>query len=518
MDMNIRARIFFAVLSGLMATCAFPKIGWHWISWVMLVPMFLSVVNIRLFTAFRLGFLSGFVHFATLLYWVDHTMQTYGGLPPYLSVPALFLLASYLSCFVGFFCLLVNRYWKNSLVMLVIVPSFWVCVEYLRSFLFTGFPWELLGYSQYLNFRIIQISDVTGVYGVSFLIVLVNIALYAACIRFQANRAYKKAYHLSPAGLPLLIAAGLFICVWSYGYFQFRTTNEMILKAPEIRVAVVQGNIDQQAKWDPAFKLETINRYGRLSMLARKQKAELLVWPETALPFYFPDSHKYSELALAWIRKIGTHVIFGAPSYRQNNDHIDYYNSAYLVSPKGRILGKYNKVHLVPFGEYVPLKKWFPFLGKMVVHIGDFSSGNNEHPILLDGFRIGMLICYEIIFPELSAASTQQGSAFLVNLTNDAWYGWTSAPYQHFSMSVLRAVENKRAVIRSANTGISGFIYPTGKVHATTGLFKQACLTASIPLLNQKTVYSRIGDFFSYTCIVTGLIFIILTEYKRRTT
>jgi apolipoprotein N-acyltransferase len=187
---------------------------------------------------------------------------------------------------------------------------------------------------------------------------------------------------------------------------------------------------------------------------------------------------------------------------------VEYYVSAYLISPQGKWI-RYNKSHLVPYGEYVPFKKWVPFLGKMVAHVGDFVPGIKGKTIPWENAKLGIQICYEIIFPDLSRAMVKNGATLLVNITNDAWFGKTSGPYQHFSMTVFRAVENRRALARSANTGISGFIDPAGRILGSTPLLEEAVMTRSLPLLNQKSIYTRFGDVFAWACLALVLSVIL---------
>ncbi len=207
--------------------------------------------------------------------------------------------------------------------------------------------------------------------------------------------------------------------------------------------------------------------------------------------------------------------LFGSPSFDRVNNRVEYYNSAYLISPKGDIYGRYDKAHLVPFGEYIPLKNWFPFLGKIVEHVGDFRPGKKGKTIEWGNHRIGLLICYEIIFPDLSRAMAKNQASLLINITNDAWYGRTSAPYQHFSMAVFRAVENRRALVRSANTGISGFIDPVGRVIDSTELFEDAVKTRTVPLIHETSFYTRFGDVFAMGCLAI-IMLVILADFIRK--
>jgi apolipoprotein N-acyltransferase len=214
------------------------------------------------------------------------------------------------------------------------------------------------------------------------------------------------------------------------------------------------------------------------------------------------------------IQNAGTSFLIGSPSFIQSENGIKYYNSAYLINPDGKIQGKYDKVHLVPFGEYVPFKKWLPFLGKMVEEVGDFWPGEKGSTIKWGNYKLGVQICFEIIFPGLSRAVVNNNAALLVNLTNDAWYGNSCAPYQHFSMTVFRAIENRKALVRSANTGISGFIDPVGRIIAETALFSDAVLTRSVPIIFMTTFYTRFGDLFAIACLVSVLFIVLRQKIK----
>ena len=287
-----------------------------------------------------------------------------------------------------------------------------------------------------------------------------------------------------------------------------------IAAAPKARIAVIQGNIDQLVKWDPAFQIATVKKYNRLSESISQQKPDLIVWPESATPFYFLHDIKPSELVFKGIEQTKTDYLIGSPSFVRTANGVEYYNSAYLINPTAKTMVKYDKTHLVPFGEYVPFKKWLPFLGKLVAQVGDFREGKKGRTLAWRDQQLGIQICYEIIFPWLSRAMVQNGATLLINITNDAWFGKTSGPYQHFSMTVFRAVENRRALVRSANTGISGFIDPVGRVMASTGLLQEAAAIETVPLMKEISVYTRIGDLFAMVCL--GLVVLItLVEFAR---
>jgi apolipoprotein N-acyltransferase len=352
----------------------------------------------------------------------------------------------------------------------------------------------------------IQISDISGVYGVSFCIALSNATIFLAYLYLTGKDWQGKAVKSKLAAGSVFTFVLIFCFVWFYGKWRIQAIHELTSGSPSVRIAIVQGNIDQAKKWDPAFQLASMEKYIKLSLLAKEHKPDLVVWPETATPFYFLHNNPLSEMVKKGVHDTGADFLIGSPSFSLGKNTVEYYNSAYLVGPEGKVYGKYDKAHLVPFGEYVPYKKWLPFLGKMVESVGDFRPGKKGQTIKWGDYRLGLQICYEIIFPDLARAMTKNNASLLVNITNDAWYGGSSAPYQHFSMTILRAVENRRSVIRSANTGISGFIDPSGRVIDSTQLFSDAVITRTVPILEETTFYSRFGDLFAMACLGVTLV------------
>jgi len=512
-----RPKIFLTVISGFMLTAAFPKIGVDWLAWVALMPLLLAIKNLSGKKSFLLGLLTGFVHFLTLVYWLIYTMKTYGNLPLYICIPVLFLLCSIMALYVALFSASLTYLTSSAIGCLLMVPVLWVAFEYLRSLLFTGFPWELLGYSQVQRLALIQLADVFGVYGMSFLIAFINGALFVILL-FLLHGDWHGTYPTNRVlSLAILVPVIFLAIVISYGKWRIKSVDQMVSRAPSKRVTVVQGNIDQAVKWDPAFQISTTKKYIRLSASVKNKKPDLVVWPETATPFYFLHDIPLSLAILNGIRDTGASFLIGSPAFAQKGNTEAYYNRAYLLDRNGKMKGKYDKAHLVPFGEYVPLKKWLPFVGKMVQEVGDFQPGQKGASIEWGKYKLGIQICYEIIFPGLSRAMVRNDASLLVNITNDAWYGRSSMPYQHFSMAIFRALENRRALIRSANTGISGFIDPVGRVIGRTELFKAAVLTHSVPLLDTQSLYTRVGNLLPLACLIITLIvslFLLRKRYK----
>ena len=456
--------------------------------------------------AFLLGLIAGLVYNVGLLYWVSGVVVQYGHLPLYLGIFVMLLLALYLSLYVSLFAAGVTYFGRGQLPLAVTAPVLWVLLEYGKANLLTGFPWGNLAHAQYLNLPMIQIADLTGTYGISFLLVFINSVLCDLITRKESQFVILT---------ELVVGSLLLSAVYSYGMYRIADTGVRISHTPAKPVSVVQGNIDQSIKWDPRFQAETIRIYADLSGKAALGSPDLIVWPETATPFFFQQIEEKHGEVVAVARSSKAFLIFGSPSYRRLENRTYYQNSAYLLSPEGGIIGRYDKVHLVPYGEYVPLRRFFPFVEKLAVGIGDFLPGEGFEPLSLDGERAGILICYEAIFPEISRAYRERGATFLVNLTNDAWFGKSSAPYQHLAIAAFRAVENRLFIVRAANTGISAFISPTGEILSRTGLFETTVLQGIFHVMEEKTFYSRFGDLFVYSCMAFFVMICFITRRRK---
>ncbi|MBC8198572.1 MAG: apolipoprotein N-acyltransferase [Desulfobacterales bacterium] len=510
-----KLKLCLAILSGLLLTGSFPKPGISLLVWFALVPFLVAIRNLSPKRGFILGFIAGLVHYLTLLYWFVYTMHTYGHLPMALCVFILILASAFLALYLAAFSATLLNLCAKPAICIFAVPVLWVSFEYMRSLFFLAFPWELIGYSQYNNLLLIQISDIFGVYGVSFLIGLSNAAIFLAFLYLAGKDWKRKAVTKRVAVGSISVFALIVVLVLSYGKWRIDSIDRLVCSSPSINVAVVQGNIDQAIKWNPEFQRSTVKKYIKLSLLSKADNPDIVVWPETATPFYFLYNIGLSNMVKKGINDTGTTFLFGSPSFISGKGVVEYYNTAYLVSRDGKVYGKYDKVHLVPFGEYIPFNKWLPFVGKMVEGVGDFKSGIRGKTIQWGDYSLGLQICYEIIFPDLSRAMVKNNATLLVNITNDAWFGTTSAPYQHFSMAIFRAVENRRALVRSANTGISGFIDPVGRIIKKTDLFKEAVITRSVPLMGMTSFYTRFGDLFAIVCMfATAICFVLKYVYN----
>jgi apolipoprotein N-acyltransferase len=321
------------------------------------------------------------------------------------------------------------------------------------------------------------------VYGVSALLVLVNTAL--AWVALQ--RRWRAA---AGAGLLAAVAVG--------GALLVGRAHLAPGVAPTVPIAVVQGNIPQAVKWDAGFKAETLRIYGELTRAAAPG-SRLVVWPEAAVPAYV----RFEPGALRWLTDlangVGVPLLVGAPDAESDGRTVRYLNSAFLVDAAG-VRARYDKMHLVPFGEYVPLKRLLFFVEAIAAEIGDFTPGRQVTVLPLEGAPFGTVICYEVIFPDLFRRFVAEGASFMTNITNDAWFGDSGGPLQHLAMVPLRAVENRVAIVRAANTGVSAFVLPSGAIQGTLPLGARGTLRGEVPLRRGHTFYARFGDVFAYAC------------------
>ena len=480
-------------------TASFPPGKLDWIIWFALVPLLKSLDDEHPSQALRLGFIAGLSHYLTLIYWIIVVLRSYGGLNLLLSICTLFLLCLYLSLYPALFSYLFCRI-KGSGLTALFAACIWVGLEYIRANVLTGFPWCLLGYTQFRHLNLIQIADLTGVYGLSFFIVLSNAIIFA--IFFDNN--LKKTRFLKWEILLILFMA---FFTMTYGHARLTGVKAKGKERESVKIALIQGNIDQAIKWNPAYQEKTIDIYNRLTRSTYRFKPQLIIWPETSVPFFFQEETNFSSKVIQISKESDADLIFGSPAYIRRGDGIKFYNRAYLLSHDGESSGYYDKVHLVPFGEYVPLKRFFPYIQRLVPAAGDFAFGKKTAPLNLSYVSAGVLICFEVIFPELARTRAREGAGVLVNLTNDAWFGVTSAPHQHLSMAVFRAVENGIPLIRAANTGISAFISPQGKIITHSGLFTEEVLKHELILGSSSTkFYTLYGDLFAFTLLIISLI------------
>ncbi len=494
-----------SIISGLLLILCFPKPELYYLAWIALVPFLISLYNKKPKQAFYSGFLLGIPYFFGTLYWIYHSINHYGGVSFLGSLSIVVLLCFYLSIYTGIFGFIFSLTIQNTkLPGLILAPVFWVVCEFIRSYAFTGFPWSSIGYSQVKFLSIIQIADITGIYGVSFLILSVNGAISDVILLKKRVKTIplfpKYQFYLWLTSLCILISI-------SFLYGQIKLIQERPGKT--ITAGIIQGNIEQDKKWDSSYQNEVINIYKELTLDASNKKPDIIIWPETALPFFFGEDISLTNNIVEFQKNLSTNLLFGTILFKDKKKQpFQLSNSAVLLDETGKVIFIYDKIHMVPFGEYVPLRKILFFIDKLVTGIGDYTPGKSYIKAKSSAGNFAVLICYEVIFPGLVRKFFTDNGDYIVNITNDAWFGKTSGPYQHFSMAVFRAIENRKPVIRAANTGISGLIDSNGKIVAKTDLFQRTFLIERFKTDSTKSFYSRYGDLFSYFCIIFTVILI----------
>lgn len=485
---------FLSLLTGVLLTLSYPFPGWKFLAWVALIPLFYAL---RLTSsgaqALGLGYLAGFVFFTLSMHWLVHV-----------TLVGWLLLAAFEALFFAVFAWLV--FWGKrtewpTICKILWTASSWTLTEFIRSEIpVFGFGWNLLAYSQAFSPVMIQSASLVGAYGLGFLIVMVNVTLAKL---FRPEKRRERGVAASLFSFAVLIFLGNFI------FGEWRLLEE---KQPEeyLRVSVLQGNIPQSLKWAPVAREKIVGIYSRLSELASTDQTDLVIWPEASFPGYFNRDFQ-SEIVQNLALKLSLPMLIGG--LHRVTDH-EIYNSAYLMDKSGGIRQRYDKLHLVPFGEYIPLKSLFFWLTPIADALGisDFSVGATSEIFrwAREEWPFGVLICFEDVLPSLARALTAQGASFIAVITNDAWFLDTSAPFQHLQGSIFRAVENGVPVVRAANTGVSGFISRRGEVLKTVmdenqkKTFVTGFATYDLPLLTRPTVYRTIGWMFPY--FVAGLL------------
>lgn len=498
-------QISAALLSGGLLFAASPGlVGFAPLAWLALVPLLSAIArrDVSPRRAALLGLISGLTYYPSLLYWITIVLGRYGNLSMWLSIPALLLLSLYMSLYLaGFAAISCHLQRKYSLIW--IAPIIWVAFDFLRGWLFTGFPWFDLAYTQFQTPLLIQIADIIGHHGVSFMIVMGNTLIFHAFRNHHKQNALKSGSNFS-----FKAAICLMLILLSYNLVRFNLVEKTLAKSKTFGVAVIQGNIKQAQKWLPQLQKQTLSKYLTLSAQSlTKDQPSLIVWPETALPFYLSKSSLLQEIITLTAAHQDVTIMTGAPHFEKSGvgRPTTYFNSAFFIDANGLRAERYDKQHLVPFGEYVPLKNLLPFLAPLVETVADFTPGTTKQPVPCQNVKVGVLICFESIFPALARQQTEAGSELLVNLTNDAWYGRSNAPWQHLSMAVFRAVENRRSLTRAANTGVSGFIDPLGRMHELSPLFEDFTGYYDLPIVNIKSVFTF------YNGHLAGLICLIIT-------
>jgi apolipoprotein N-acyltransferase len=515
------------VLSALLQILIFPLPGLYFLSWFALAPLILAVLRARPAgeleidgsvklraaspgLAFLLAYVCGVLWFAGTCYWIFGTMRQFGGMSTPLALLALFLFCLYLGLYHGLFGLLLGlmagpgRDYRRALVA---APFLWVAMELARTRI-TGFPWNLLGTAQVDNVPLCRIATWTGVYGISCEIVLVNVAVAAAFLVPRQKR------------VALLVAALAAAAVLQSG--------QLVEPPPAVanrEALLVQQNIPIAVRWPPEYFDRTLNDLTSLTLKsavgnaaqvlsdhaspaqASTTKPDLIIWPESPAPFYTNDPrfrNAISEMA----RRAGTWVVTGSIGTAppgQGGVHELIFNSAVIVSSTGEWTGRYDKVHLVPFGEYLPFPSLFSFAGGLSKEVGEFEPGSSRVPLDAGNEKLGVFICYESVFPDDVRQFADQGAQVFVNISNDGWYGDSGAWSQHVNQTRMRAIENERWILSAANTGLTGSIDPYGRMVVSAPRKDRTTLLAPYALTYVTTFYSRHGDWFAMLCAIISL-------------
>ncbi len=449
--------------------------------------------------------IAGFSFYAVLLYWIPDVPAHYGDLSMGFSILIYVFFMLVLSLFWAFFSFsfaIIRRSFPHFAFF--IVPFLWIVFEFALAHILTGFPWGLVGYAQYQNIFFIQMASLTGIYGLSFVIVLLQ-SLFVLSIQSR-----KKTYFFMGLLLVLCIHLGGFLSL-----------KKITPSSETFQASVIQGNVSSDIYW-PDISYEKIqlifDDHIGLTNAASNSGSQLIIWPEFSVPLCFscPSEfyHIFKRTLFQFVEETQRTLLLGTNEMLSYQDTNLYFNTALCLSPDLSYT-EYHKMHLVPFGEYTPYRKIFSFINKMTHAIGEITPGEEHRLHSFKTIQFGSPICYEIIFPNLVRKFTKNGAQFLTTLTNDGWYGQSSAPYQHFAIAVLRAVENRRFLLRAATTGISGIIDPYGRILAKSELETQTFLSGQIIPLSSKTLYSLTGDMLAHISLTLSILFLILACIRR---
>lgn len=489
-----------SLATGLLYGFSFPPFRTHLFAWFALTPLLCSLTDGEAAKKpFRNGFLSFFIADLIIFYWLWPTFQA-----ARINTPTTFICWLALSAIVALYGGAFARFyvsvpWPAARPWLA--AAAWVALDEVRTAILTGFPWALFSHTQARYTPVIQLASLTGAPGVTFLIVLANGAITEG-LRSAGRKNVKRS-----AALALVLVLGAVVGG------QWRLSRAAARKPERVlNVSLLQGSIDQYRKWDDAYEADIRNTYGRISTDARDSRPDLIVWPETAVPGWVPSDPFYVAWVGDVIRKSGAPHIFGALSGTDKQS----YNAAIFATADGKLVDQYNKRHLVPFGEYVPvggfLKGVIPYLGQ----VGLFAPGKGTVHFRLGDFRLAPNICYEAMFPAL-IRDEARGADAIVNITNDGWFLKTGAPEQHFVVNILRAVENGRPVFRAANSGISAFIDAYGRVPMESHLMDVGAFTYPMPIPNRdfRTLFAIAGNWFGWLCFLVAAAWTALVALKR---
>ena len=453
-----------------------------------------AITGVTARRGFTLGLLTGLVHYAGTVYWTGGTVATFGGLPMPVAIIVAGLLVLYMALFIALAAavsaVMIRRLGSAGLLL---APAAWVSSEYLRAYLFGGFPWIPLGNAVVTLLPIAQLASVGGVYVLSWLLATLN-----ACFALAAMSRGRTRLAAAIGALALIAVASL----WGSA----RINEGRLTRAGSpITVALIQGNIPQTEKWDPRRAPDIFDRYLRMTREAARRGAQFIMWPESATPFYFDEDPVSANEVRRLAGEIDAPILFGTDEIERGSP-ARYYNSAFVLDSGGATAAVYRKVYLVPFGEYVPFGSLLTFVGPLIEAVSSFSPGDRVTMMPVNGHMATTAICYEVVYPHLIRRGVVQGSELLTTVTNDAWYGDSSAPFQHFELAAMRSIEQGRYLARAANTGISGIVDPYGRVLARTNLFETTTVVGEVRFLQERTVYATIGDLSAQLAVLLTLV------------
>jgi apolipoprotein N-acyltransferase len=507
-----------ASASGLLLALSFPKFGHPAFGWIALAPLLVALAGVTLSRAFALGLLTGVVYFTGTLYWITGVMATYGDMARWVAVLINTGLVLYQSLYTALFALVLRRILvQHGPPALIAAPVVWVAMELGRTQILTGFPWVLLGYSQTTVLPIAQFASIFGVYGVSMLVASVSAALASSFVpnAKPAKPAEGDGFSLSalPPWRSLVAVLTLVVGVAVWGSRR-AAVAEWTHTGDPIRVGLIQGNIDQDEKVQSGRAAAIFQDYLDMTRQAIREGAEFVIWPESSTPFRFEDDLLAAAKLRALAQQARVPMLFGSDQFVRgaNGAPTTFYNSAFLVTADGTTGGVYRKMHLVPFGEYVPAKNLLFFAAPLVQAVSDFSAGDEAALLPVAGHLISTAICYEVVYPGLVRQFVAGGSEMLTTITNDAWFGPTSAPYQHFEQASMRAIEEGRYLVRAANTGISGIVDPYGRVVEQTAIFQRAVVVGEARFLRTSTFYARHGDILAYASVLASAALLVFAR------
>jgi apolipoprotein N-acyltransferase len=451
---------------------------------------------------FLLGLITGAVHYAGTVYWTGTTVRTFGGLPwPVAIVTALLLvlyMALYLALTAGVTGRLVRAF---GWVGLPLGAAVWVTAEYVRGWLFGGFPWIPLGNTMVTLLPVAQLASVGGVYLLSLFVALVNAGF--ALVIVSGRRRQRLALAVTALGIGTT-------AVW--GGMRL-SANTLVETGTPLKVGLVQANIAQVDKWNGARAGQIVERYLDMTRKAVAEGAEFVLWPESATPFYFDEQPTGQALVRGLVESTRVPLLFGTDEIERGARN-QYYNAAFMLDRGGATAAVYRKMHLVPFGEYVPFKDLLFFVKPLVEAVSDFSPGRFVTMLPVNGHMASTAICYEVTYPSLMREGVLRGSELLTTITNDAWYGESSAPFQHFEMAIMRAIEQGRYLVRAANTGITGIVDPYGRVLARTRLGETTVVVGEARFVQAKTLYATMGDRVAHASVILTLL-VLAASFRR---